>query len=287
MHPTLPEETAANLLKGITIPPQPQIMVDLQLEVLELDPSFDRIAQIITKDAGIAGCILKVINSPFFQLRSQVTSISQALNLLGITNIISIVNSVSIRDSLSDEQILELTRFWDNATDVAMAAAAISRLTGISAPHEAYTLGLFHNCGIPLLMAKQPNYLEILQLAYTEPVRNLTEIENREIATNHAVIGYFVAKAWKLPNYLAYAIADHHKTGSIFTDEVQCDKQEKNLLATLKLAEHICKTSKVLGNVSTDFEFNRIKIHLLEYLGISEYDFDDLRKEVVDLCVVG
>ncbi|MCQ8104872.1 HDOD domain-containing protein [Methylomonas sp. SURF-2] len=283
MKPIIPEETAQKLLKGITIPPQPQIMVDLHMEMAVPEPSFVNIAKIIGKDVGVSGSILKVINSPFFQLRNQVTSIGQALNLLGLNNVINIVNSLSIRNSLTDTTLTELTRFWDNAQDVAMAAAAISKLTGVAAPDEAYSLGLFHNSGIPLLMHKFEHYPSILKRAYAETSKSITDVENETIDCNHSVVGYYVAKAWKLPAYIAQTIADHHKVEPIFADKIACEQSEKNLLAILKLAETTCKTHGMLGYAAVDHEFGRIKNDLLNYIGLSEYDFEDLRAEVIEM----
>jgi HD-like signal output (HDOD) protein len=223
-----------------------------------------------------------VINSPLFGLRNQLTSIKQALSLLGFANVINIVNSISIRDTLSEAEIVEMTSFWDNASDVATAAAMFSRSTGIANPDEAYTLGLFHNAGIPLLMEKFPDYPRILKEAYNNADLRITESENNAIGTNHSVIGYYVAKSWKLPNYLCEAIADHHKTDQIFSEEVGCENRKKNLLATLKLAETTCNTFHTLGDAQTDFEFERIKHNVLIYLGLSEYDFEDLQAEIID-----
>jgi len=283
MSPLLEGKTADQILKGITIPPQPQIMVDLQFEMAMPEVDIIRIAEIITKDVGISGSVLKVVNSPFFRLRNQITSITQALNLLGVDNAVNIVNSLSIRDSLTDRSIIELTRFWDNAIDVAMASAAISRIIGISSPDEAYTLGLFHNSGIALLMSKYKNYSKVLQSAYAQPKVRITDIENARIECNHSVIGYFVARSWKLPGYLAEAIADHHKTEPIFSENVICDTQKKNLLAILKLAETICNTFKTIGRAEQDYEFARIKKDLLLYLGLSDYDFENLQAELLDM----
>jgi HD-like signal output (HDOD) protein len=283
MTPVIAEEAAQQLLKGITVPPQPQIMVDLQMEMLMPDVSMDAIIDIIAKDVGLSGCVLKVVNSPFFGLRNKITSIHQALSLLGFANVTNIVNSLSIRSSLSDSSIVDMTQFWDNSIDVALACAAISRLTGVSPADEAYSLGLFHNAGIPLLISKFDRYSHILNSAYADPKRRITEVENQAIDTNHAVVGYFVAKTWKLPSYIYEAIADHHKTEDIFADKLPCDKKKKNLLATLKLAETICKTYKTLGSVSRDYEFERIKSNLLIYIGLSEYDFEDLQAELIDM----
>jgi HD-like signal output (HDOD) protein len=279
----LSEDTAQKLLKGIKIPPQPQIMVDVQMETAMPDVSLTNIAAIISKDIGISGAALKLINSPFFGLRSTITSISQALNLLGVQNIINIINAIALRNAFSYQQLAEITKIWDDAIDVANASAAIAKLTGLASSDEAYTLGLFHDSGIPLLMEKYDDYMQVLNRAYAEPQLRVTDIENAAYETNHAVIGYYVAKAWKLPDYLSLVIADHHKAEPIFADKIDYEPRSKNLLAVLNLAENTCRSYQTLGKVSVHHEFNRIKINLLLYIGLSEHDFEDLQAEIRDM----
>jgi HD-like signal output (HDOD) protein len=223
--------------------------------------------------------------SSCYGLRNQITSITQALNLLGIRNIINIINSISISNSLSENLLLDLTNYWDNSSDVAMASAVISRLTGISTPDEAYLVGLFHNSGIPLLMKKFDSYSTILQQAYQQSTIRITDVENSKLDCNHAVVGYFVGRAWKLPDYLNEAIADHHKCREIFSENFTYDPRKKNLLAILKLAESICHTYSTLGRAKVDHEFDNIKNSLLVYVGLSEYDFEDLRAEIRDMGI--
>ena len=58
---------------------------------------------------------------------------------------------------------------------------------------------------------------------------------------------------------------------------------KKNLLAVLKLAENICRSSEVLVGEPEDYEFQKIKKDLLIYLGLSDYDYDDLKAEIREL----
>jgi len=281
----IPEKVIHETLKGIVIPSAPQLIVDLQLEMASSHVQLDKIAEIIVKDVGISGKVIKLINSPFFGLRSHIVSIQHAISLLGVENILNIVNSIALQQSFSNNNLVNMTRFWDNASDVAMTSAFISRLMGIACPDEAYLLGLFHNSGIALLIEKFPRYVDILKLAYSEKSTRITDIENHKIKCNHAVAGYYVAKSWKLPQYICDAIADHHKTQAIFTNEIVCETDKKNLLAILKLAETICKTYKTFGAEPTDYEFETIKEDLLSYLGISAYEFDELKADVFDKCI--
>lgn len=283
MVEALTEETTLTLLKGIKIPPQPQIMVDLQIESAMPDVSLDKIAEIISRDIGISGAAIKVINSPFFGMRGKVTSIRHALSLLGLQNTVNIVNGLAVRNTLSYQSLLEMTEVWDNSIDVAMACAAIAKILGIAAVDEAYSFGLFHDCGIPLLMEKFENYTHVLKQASAKSTRRVTDIENDAFGTNHSVVGYYVAKAWHLPDYLSRGIADHHKTEPIFSEKFAYNPQTKNLLAVLKLAENTCFSNKHLGHVDEHQEFSQIKHDLLIYLGLSEYDFEDIQQTVRDM----
>lgn len=281
-HNDLTTEQIQSVLQGISIPPQPQIMVDLQMEQIDPNCSIGNIAKLIQQDVGLAGSILKTVNSPFFGLSNEITSIQQAVNLLGINSVVNLVNALSIRGELSDEQIVALGRFWDSAMEIAMASATIAKQIGFASPDEAYSLGLFHNCGIPLLMMKFDNYLDVMQQSYNAATeREITTTENILLKTNHAVVGYYVAKSWNLPTHICQAIHEHHNIEKVFAEEGQGDK--KTLLATLKMAEHICGNYRTLGCQSIDEEWQRIEETILIYVGLSQYDFSGLKEQVYDL----
>ncbi len=279
------EHVIEETLRGIEIPSPPQLIIDLQTQMELPGVKIETIAELIRKDVGISGKVIKLINSPFFGLCSKVTSINHAINLLGLQNIINIVNSIALPQSFNHHKLTEMTRFWDNATDVAMASIYISRVMGIAVPDEAYTLGLFHNAGVALLIERFPKYLALLKLAYSEQNCRVTDIENHKINCNHAVAGYYVAKSWKLPVHITEAIADHHKTQPIFSNKIPCEEDKKNLLAILKLAETICKTYKTFGNEATDYEFENLKDDLFSYLEISEYEFEEMKAEMLDIGI--
>lgn len=281
-HNDLTTEQIQSVLQGISIPPQPQIMVDLQMEQVDPNCSIGNIAKLIQQDVGLAGSILKTVNSPFFGLSNEITSIQQAVNLLGINSVVNLVNALSIRGELSDEQIVALGRFWDSAMEIAMASATIAKQIGFASPDEAYSLGLFHNCGIPLLMMKFDNYLDVVQQSYGSAAeREITATENILLKTNHAVVGYYVAKSWNLPAHICRAIHEHHNIEKVFAEEGQGEK--KTLLATLKMAEHICGNYRTLGSYNTDGEWQRIEETILIYAGLSQYDFSGLKEQVYDL----
>jgi len=285
MAQELSAEYIQQVLQGISVPPQPQIMVDLQMEQVMPNPDLRAIAKLISQDPGLSGTLLKVVNSPFFGLANRIASIQQAVNLLGCNTVINLINAQSIRGELTDEAIVTLNRFWDTAQDVAMTCLTLAKRIGYHSPDEAYTLGLFHNCGIPLMIKRFPDYMVVLEEAYANATdeRRVVDTENRLLNTNHAVVGYFTAKSWNLPLHLCEAIASHHNALAIFTEDSSRDAQLKTLLAILKMAEHICASHQVLGNQPDDHEWQSIERLVLEYVGLSEYDFENLRESIRDM----
>ena len=285
MSQELSAEYIQQVLQGISVPPQPQIMVDLQMEQVMPSPDLRAIAKLISQDPGLSGALLKVVNSPFFGLANRIASIQQAVNLLGCNTVINLINAQSIRGELTDEAIVTLNPFWDTAQDVAMTCLTLAKRIGYHSPDEAYTLGLFHNCGIPLMIKRFPNYMMVLEEAYASATdeRRVVDTENRLLNTNHAVVGYFTAKSWNLPLHLCEAIASHHNALAIFTEDSSRDAQLKTLLAILKMAEHICASHQVLGNQPDDHEWQSIEQLVLEYVGLSEYDFENLRESIRDM----
>lgn len=280
MSVELTEEQIKELLQGITIPPQPQIMVDLQMEQMDPNPSIENITRLISQDMGLSGSILKTVNSAFYGLSNKITSISQAVQLMGINSVINLTNALSIRGELSDEDIVNLGKFWDAAMEIAMVSAHIAKQIGYHSPDESYTLGLFHHCSIPLLMKRFDNYQDVARQAYEMEQPRIVDLENELLSTNHAVVGYYIGRSWKLPNYICEAIHDHHSIHKVFQEGNTEDPNKKTLLAVLKMAEHICGNYRIIGQQEEDHEWNYIADSILMYVGLSQYDFEGIIAQV-------
>lgn len=271
------------ILKGIKVPPQPQIMLDLQAEQAKPEPDMNQIAQLISRDVGLSGSILKTVNSPFYGLANKITSVHQTVNILGMSSVVNIVNGLSIKNALSDDKVNDLTRFWDSAMDIAMIATAVAKQVRYRCPDNAYALGLFHNVGIPILMAKFENYLGYMLGGYSSHIERVIDFENQHLNCNHAVVGYYTAKSWHLPKLLCEIIAEHHSSQDVFVAK-KVEKNEKNtLLAILKLSEHIAGLYLILGQQKVDYEWNMISNEVLEYLELSECDLDALQTTFADM----
>jgi HD-like signal output (HDOD) protein len=270
------EKKAEELLKGIQIPPKPQLLIDIR----EAYPEINKIAALISQDASLSAAVLKTVNSPFFGLPRKITSIQQAAILLGLNSVQNIVTSLTLRAAMSREVSIDIENFWQVSMDVALIASAIAKRLRIITPDEAYTLGLFHNSGVPLLAHKFSNYDKVQKNAYSQPDGNLPAYERQVLGMDHAVVGFHVCKTWNLPEDIGIAIANHHNILSV--SESDMDPEIVNRIMLLKLAEHMTELPKVLAGVEDNHEWTQIGDLVLDHLGLTEDDYHDLREDILD-----
>ena len=281
------EEQIESILRGTTIPSPPQIIVDLQMEMAMPDPDLTAMTKLIADDAGLSGGVLKTVNSAIYGGGGKVTSISKAAMMLGMATIMRIVNSLCLRnemmkmDDIPDNLFAAMNSFWDSASDTAHTCVLVANRINYPHPDQAYALGLFHNVGIPLLMMKYANYADVMRASYETPSPRIVDSENQLIDTNHAVLSYFVARSWKLPENLCQVISQHHNI-DIFEDPDIAETDANTLLAILKMAEHISGLYRCIGGQTGNPEWNAVGKEILEYVGLSSVDFDDLISQAHD-----
>ncbi len=265
-----PEQMKNNSLKGVVLPPQPGIIA----EIRRFKDDLDKVSELIITDPSLASGILRTVNSPAFGLPEVMASTKDAINLLGIEKTLNIVNAVMIQGSIDYLSGADLTTFWMSSSDVAKACAAISRYLDLGIEDIAYAAGLFHNCGLPVMASKFDDYWETIVSSYhnVNETNSIISQENDRYSTNHAVVGYFIAKAWHLPKEIADSIRFHHNPH--FHKEV--DEQVETLLCILKMSEHIVGVYHVVGGQMTDREWGSFKSQALEHFGLSEYDYEEM-----------
>lgn len=253
------------------IPPRPEVVIVLQEEIRKENPDFRRIVRHVGSDVGLAGALLKAVNSPAFGLPRKVGAISQAISILGLRNASGLATALALRGALSGKSAVSMDRFWDTAEKSATLGAHLARsLKGIS-PDEAYTVCLFHDCGMPILMQQHPTYKETLARANHCGDRDFSRIEEEEIGTHHGAVGYFLARSWMLPDPLCQAILWHHDVG-VFT-EPNISDQVRNHIGVIHLAEHLQHLST---RNTADLEWLKFERAVLDHFGLTEEDFLNL-----------
>jgi HD-like signal output (HDOD) protein len=227
---------ASGPLKDIVIPPCPELLMALRVEMGKADPDPQVIANIAGRDVAMAASLIRTANSPYYARSRPVTSVGEALGLLGMRMTEKLLTAFLMRNSIKISSPL-LEHFWETSTRRALGMAHIARqLYGIDAD-VAYTCGLFCHVGIPILMQGVRGYAGTLTEALARQDRSFTETENAAHKTDHAVVGALVARTWRLPTPIYQAVRLHHDFTSL-TDS-QAIAEVRTLVAMSLLAEHL------------------------------------------------
>jgi len=265
---------------SIGIPPCPAILIELSAEVRSEEPDFSKIEQLVVKDVGLSATLIKTVNSPFYGLRTKVGTVRQSINTLGLNMLSRTITGLVLRNSFVSKDPVSMERFWDASAKTAMSASYLAKhIPGINRD-DAYTFGLFQNCGIPVLMQRFPEYKQTLGLANNTSERNFTQIEDETHSTNHATIGYLLTKSWNMPETLSTAVRFHHDYQALTEENERITTPSRNLMAIGLLADHI-----VTLHSKQNFSLEWIKggKAALSHFGLSEAEFNELSHDVITL----
>lgn len=244
MSDELPKETLADLLGGafrdIAIPPRPEILDLISQEMRRDDPDFRKLTGYISADVSLAAGLIKTVNSPFFGFRSRAKSVSQALTMLGLETASRTVAGLILRKVFGDLPNLE--RFWDSSAAIARLGGWLVQEIGVRdqvRSEDAYTFGLFRDCGMPILMRKFPTYQATLALANADSEQRFTLVEETYHPTNHAMVGCMLAQSWWLPEETCLAIRHHHDYVALHAGSAGLPPASRRLVAVAQASEYI------------------------------------------------
>ncbi|MFU2487426.1 HDOD domain-containing protein [Thauera sp. WH-1] len=263
-------------LKGIHIPSCPNVLAELMGELRQPQVSGKRIAALIGKDVGLAAVVVKSANAPFFGVSRRIASVDEAIRLLGFGTLTNLVQEATLRNAISDRNA-SLERFWDNSRYTAAASALLARKTGCVRPETAYTFGLFHDCGIPLLVQRFDSYKQILGIANRTTERWFTAVEDEALATNHATIGYILARSWGLTEAVCQGILCHHDY-SVLDGDAGLDTEAQALIAINVVGEYVAGTHL---RTRRDAEWDKGREPVARFLGYSPTELDDIADDLV------
>jgi HD-like signal output (HDOD) protein len=111
--------------------------------------TIDDIADVILLDPALAGTILKLANSSFFNYPGKIDTVSKAVLVLGITEVYNLViaffTSKAFKNINAEQDYLD--GFWCKSIDCALIIKYIGVKLGIQNAERLFILGLLHNLG--------------------------------------------------------------------------------------------------------------------------------------------
>jgi diguanylate cyclase (GGDEF)-like protein len=185
--------------------------IALQIVALAGDPEIDvaRVATTISKDPGLTAKVLRVANSPLYSKRRKSENLRQALVALGLNAAITLALSFSLVSTYKTGAAIGIShsRYWRRAILGASAARTFAVLKGVRAPEDVFLAALLQDIAVLAIDRVQPDF-------YGQPPeathRDLICHERASLGADHAAVGAWLLRQWKLPESLCAVVEASH-----------------------------------------------------------------------------
>jgi diguanylate cyclase (GGDEF)-like protein len=185
--------------------------IALQIVALAGDPEIDvaKVATTISKDPGLTAKVLRVANSPLYSKRRKSENLRQALVALGLNAATTLALSFSLVSTYKTGTGAGIshTRYWRRAILGASAARTFAALKGLRSPEDVFLAALLQDIGVLAIDRVQSDF-------YGTPPeathRELIAHESARLDTDHAAVGAWLLRHWKLPEALCATIEASH-----------------------------------------------------------------------------
>ncbi len=269
------EETLKAVLTSDELPTLPTVASEIITLTAREDTTLTDIAKLVSTDIALSAKILKVSNSSFYSFAQQISSINQAVSILGINAVRSLVLSFSFLSIKSGKRKVQFNfeQFWKDSLARAVASKLIMERVKGADTEEIFVCGLLQNLGELILAKTFPEkYEDILAKINNEQYDSLNAQEET-FGTTHPVVGYEVAKSWGFPDVLLIPILYHHAP-------LQYKGQDKKIATTCK-ASYLSDLLVSILYSDTPQEFHkRFRKEAKDLLGLNNEDMDHILNEV-------
>ena len=179
----------------------------------------DDLVQTLRLDNVLTAKLLRVCNSAGVGLREPVTSVDQAVLLLGDHTIFRTICALSYGGVMGvplDGYAVEANGLWAHSVTTGVAAEYLSEVEGYGGfpPPVAFTAGLLHDIGKLILnQLLTPKTRTEIRALITEKAFSRVDAERKIFGADHAAVGAALLRRWNVPPLIVNAVADHHRPG--------------------------------------------------------------------------
>lgn len=200
------------------LPALPRVVLELIESLRDDDCDVDRIAQQIARDPGISAKTLRLANSSFFGLQRSVSSIDQAVTVLGFSAVRNIATTAGLMRSAEalPARALDMDAFWRHSLATALCAREMASRTMHNAA-LAYTCGLLHDLGKLVLASAVPELYGAMLQASNYRAEPTIHCERTFLGVDHAQAGREVVSHWQFPPDIQTAVSQHHSAEAELT----------------------------------------------------------------------
>lgn len=215
------------------LPPMPIVAVKVLELLQDPDTSIKQLATTISLDAAVSARMLKIANSSMYGVSRQITTLQNALVLLGERTVRSLVLASSMSSVNKSYGLLE-KMLWEESVGCALASRYLSTKLNVSNPDEAFLAGLFSNLGKIIRNNNEPErYRELVEAVYNG-AGDYSTLELEVFSVPYTTVGAAVLHSWKIAPLLVDSVCCQNQLDEAENTEVA------DLSAVVNLASNLC-----------------------------------------------
>ncbi|MBW2481926.1 MAG: HDOD domain-containing protein, partial [Deltaproteobacteria bacterium] len=180
------------------------------------DSTPAEVENIVKYDPGLTANLLKLTNSAYFGIPTKVSSVKQAVILLGWKRLVQVVTTICMSPLMKKAvpgYDLRSGELWRHSIAVSVAAEILVKALKIPDADEVFTAALLHDIGKLILGGFVKK--ELVQIeAMVQKGISLDVAESMVLGTNHAEVGGQILHKWSFPAELVNAVQWHHDPDS-------------------------------------------------------------------------
>lgn len=253
----------------------PGIIIRVLEETEKAEPSAATLESIISADQAIASKVLRVVNSPYYGVQGRVSSVGQAVVILGTKQVKHLVLSaaaMSTMESSNSHHTDALRSFWVHSYATAAAAQLIAKIKDLPSVdvETVFVGGLLHDIGRLFMLTHFPNLYDEALARASDAGGGLEDFEKQIFGASHSEIGAGVAAKWSLPAELVEIVKDHE--GPL--------KDESSVsVIVVHAADVMAKTIFNSDQAILSFDIDPIA---QDWLGFGRDEFRSVKEETVE-----
>jgi putative nucleotidyltransferase with HDIG domain len=201
------------------LPPLPAVVARIMESVNNPETSASDLNRLIAMDQGLSSKVLRIVNSAYYGFPKRISTITNAVVILGFNTVRNLVLGVSAFGLLNQKGIpygLNRAKFWEHSVATALAGSIMAKRRLIkmrTAPEEAFIGGLLHDIGTLFLDSYFPVQYAVAMAFAAREKKASWEAEGMVLGIDHVTVGKRIGEYWNFPPHLIAMIYGHHEPG--------------------------------------------------------------------------
>jgi len=174
--------------------------------------NLSTIGDAIQKDPDLTARLLRLANSPFFGFANRLSTVAEAVSLLGIQQIQDMITASSVLEQFKGvpDELVNKDSFWRHSLAVGIAARLLAMERRLPKPDKFFVAGLLHDVGRLVMLSQAPESAQAVFELYQSERLLLREAEIKILGYDHQQIAAELLQSWSYPPTLVQAVAYHH-----------------------------------------------------------------------------